>query len=122
VIEGEVGPDRLPRVTLSVGGREWPAAIDTGFNGDLELPQVLAREVGAQYDGTVYSVLADGRQIFEESYRVQFPFDGEGLAASATFAAVDEILTGTRLLRRHRLEIDFEARTVLIRRARREGG
>jgi predicted aspartyl protease len=100
-----------------VGGRAWPAAIDTGFNGDLELAQVLARVVGAQYEGAVVSVVADGREIFEDIYRVDFPFDGEVVAASATFAAVGEILIGTRLLQRHSLEIDFQARSVVIRRA-----
>ena len=112
-----MGPDGLPRVFLTVGEREWPAQIDTGFNGDLELPQAAARAVEARYDGAVVSVLADGRRVFEDSYRVDFPFDEEVVAATATFAPVGEILVGTRLLRRHRLEIDFDARTVLIRRA-----
>ena len=84
MIEGDVGRDGLPRVYLIVGEREWPAAIDTGFNGDLELPQALAREVGARYQGTVYSLVADGRQIFEDSYRADLPFDGELVPAAAT--------------------------------------
>ena len=91
--------------------------IKPGFNGDLELPQDLAPAVGARYEGTVYSTVADGREIFEDSYRVEFPFDGEVISASATFATVREILIGTRLLGHHRLEIDFEGWSVAIRRA-----
>jgi predicted aspartyl protease len=90
--------------------------IDTGFNGDLELPFALGPAVQAQYEGSVYSVVADGRRIFEDSYRVRFPFDGQVVSAVATFAHVDEILVGTRLLRTHRLEISFVGRTVLLER------
>ena len=116
MIRGRVGPDGMPRVTLHVGGRDWPALIDTGFNGDLELPYELGPVVQAQYEGSVYSVVADGRRIFEDSYRVQFPFDGEIVPAEATFARVDEILVGTRLLRHHRLEVRFVGRTVVVER------
>ncbi len=120
MIRGAVGSDRLPRVRLTVADREWPAVIDTGFNGDLELPRALASAVSAEYGGTIYSVLADGTRIFEEGYRVVFPFDGEPLPAVATFADVDELLIGTRLLRRHRLEIGFEMGTVPDRARERE--
>jgi clan AA aspartic protease len=116
VIEGVVGPDRQPRVTLEIAGRNWPALIDTGFNGDLELPQELAAAVQARYAGNVYSMLADGRTISEDSYRVEFPFDGEIVTAEATFAPVSEILIGTRLLRNHRLEIRFAHQSLMIER------
>lgn len=111
-----MGPDRQPRVFLSVDGQDWPALIDTGFNGDLELPYALERSVKPNFRGTVYSMLADGRLVAEDGYRVQFPFDGRIVEAEATFAPVSEILIGTRLLRDHRLEIGFRRRSVLIER------
>lgn len=117
MIRGTVGPDGLPRITVQVDGKDWPALIDTGFNGDLELPHALGSAVGAQYQGTVYSVVADGRRIFEDSYRVLFPFDGDLLPAAATFAEVQELLIGTRLLRKHVLTINFAERTVVIERS-----
>jgi predicted aspartyl protease len=116
MIRGVVGPDGLPRIKLPVGERDWPALIDTGFNGDLELPFALGPAVQARYEGSVDSVVADGRRVLEDSYRVLFPFDGQVMAAVATFAQVDEILVGTRLLRNHRLEIRFVERDVLIER------
>ena len=61
-------------------------------------------------------MVADGRRILEDSYRVQFPFDGQLVAAVATFASVDEIVVGTRLLRDHRLEIRFVAGIVVLER------
>ena len=36
---GTVSADGVLTITLLIAGREWPAVIDTGFNGDLELPE-----------------------------------------------------------------------------------
>jgi predicted aspartyl protease len=116
LITGEVSLDGQPMVVLAVDGRDWPALIDTGFNGDLELPYALGPTVHARRIETVTSTLADGRQVIEDNYRVQFPFDGHTLSAEATFAHVSEILIGTRLLRRHRLEIRFSRGAVLLER------
>jgi predicted aspartyl protease len=116
LMTGQVTADGQPRVFLEVDEREWPALIDTGFNGDLELPYAVGPTLQARRIGTVYSLLADGRQVVEDNYQVQFPFDGQVVSAEATFAAVSEILIGTRLLRNHRLEINFRRRTVLIER------
>jgi clan AA aspartic protease len=118
VIEGEVDPDGQPCVFLMIRGRPWRALIDTGFNGALQLPYALGAEVRAAYVGRTRSILADGTQIREDYYDVRFPFDGEIIPAEATFSAAEEILIGTYLLRDHRLEINFPARTVLLHRER----
>ena len=81
------------------------------------LPFALGAEVDPQFEGMVQSVLAGGHVVEEESYSVIFPFDGEQVDASATFSHAAEILIGTRLLARHRLEIDFPRQTVLLERA-----
>ena len=52
----------------------------------------------------------------EDSYLFYFPFEGESLRAEATFVRGAEILIGTRLLRRHRLEIDFVSGSVILDR------
>ena len=116
MIVGRISEDGVPVVMLTIAGREWPGIIDTGFNSDLELPVALRAAVRAQHHGRVYSTLAGGHEIREEAYLVQFPFDGEIVAAEATFVAGQEILIGTRLLRNHRLEIDFPAKTVRLTR------
>jgi len=54
--------------------------------------------------------------IEEDSYRVDFPFDGQTVVAEATFAPGVQILIGTHLPRSHRLEIDFASRTVHLER------
>jgi hypothetical protein len=48
VITGNINRDGLAVLVLAVAGRSWPVIIDTGFNGDLELPQVnVARSCGS---------------------------------------------------------------------------
>ncbi|MDE0398954.1 MAG: hypothetical protein OXL96_14250 [Candidatus Poribacteria bacterium] len=41
MIQGTVSDTGVPTIILSIAGQEWAATIDTGFNGDLELPETL---------------------------------------------------------------------------------
>ena len=41
------------------------ATIDTGFNGDLELPESLRKSLNAHYVGQATSALAGGQTIEE---------------------------------------------------------
>ena len=118
MIHGVVNSDGVPEIAISVAGREWPAIVDTGFNGDLELPASLLQHVNAQYTMDIVSLLAGGQQIIEPAYDVEFPFDGFDVSAEATFVGDSEILLGTGLLRDYRLEVDFAARTVMLERLR----
>jgi predicted aspartyl protease len=115
---GSVDADGVPVLLLLVAGRTWRATIDTGFNGDLELPYLLGPSVNARLFARGQAILAGGQRVEEDQYQVDFPFDGRLLRAVAAFAPVDEILIGTRLLRDYRLEIDFVARIVALERLR----
>ena len=114
MILGKVTDDGVPVVTLSVGQRDWTTIIDTGFNGDLELPDGLRGLLQPRFKGQFHSLLAGGQRILEDTFEVQFPFDGELVLAEATFSDSQEILLGTGLLLRHHVEIDFPAHTVRI--------
>ena len=114
MITGSVSKDGVPTISLSVAGQDWVAVVDTGFNGDLELPQSLRHALNERYVGRVTSALAGGQTIDEDTYQVDFPFDGGTLRADATFVETREILIGTHLLRRHRLTINFVAETVKV--------
>jgi len=114
VIAGHVTDDGVPVINIQFAGREWTAIVDTGFNGELELPRALQQHVNAQIVGRVFSLLAGGHRIEEDAYLVDFQFDGQTVCVQATFADSSEILLGTRLLHGHRLEIDFRTGTVLI--------
>ena len=59
MLEGVVDEKGLPVVTLLIAGQEWKATIDTGFNGDLELPYALGPHVNPQF-------LAGGCHIWRE--------------------------------------------------------
>jgi clan AA aspartic protease len=114
LIEGRVTDEGVPTIEIDVGSQRRKAIIDTGFNGELELPERLRSHVNPQFVGRVTSLLAANRRIEEDVFLVDFPFDGRVIRAQATFADGDEILIGTRLLRNHRLRIDFPARTVAL--------
>lgn len=86
--------------------------LDTGFNGDLELPDALRPFVGPRYVGRTRFLLAAGQAAVEDTFLVNFPFDGETVVAEATFTSATEILIGTGMLRRHQLEIHFPNRTL----------
>lgn len=117
MIPGEVDPGGIPYVNLPLAGRTGRAVVDSGFNGDLELPLPLRKQLDCTFAGPVMSYLAAGQAIEEDGYVVRLPFDGDLVSAETTFVDGDEILIGTRLLRDHVLTIDFPARTVRIERA-----
>jgi len=49
MILGHVTGDGEQLVLLPVAGGAWPALIDTGFNGDLELPESLHAVLNAEF-------------------------------------------------------------------------
>ncbi len=85
MISGTVSLAGVPIVVIDVNGNDWEAIIDTGFNGDLELPLDLKSSLRCRYVGHVTSLLAGGQQIGEDAYQVQFPLDGQVMRAEATF-------------------------------------
>lgn len=117
MIVGQVDDAGIPFALLEVAGQRWKATIDTGFNGDLELPLALGLDVNAEYFGRGFSLLAGNQVLDEEQYLVDFPFDGEVVRAVATFVDGNGILVGTNLLRNYELTVDFPARTVALTRS-----
>ncbi len=116
MINGTVSAAGDPTVMLPVAGQLWRAIVDTGFNGDLELPEALRAHVQPLYMGQTTFILAGGLSITEESFEVQFPFDSNIVTAEATFVPSSGILIGTRLMKNYHLEIDFPAQTVELQR------
>lgn len=116
MIEGDINEHGVPVIPLHLADREWPAIVGTGFNGGLELPVALAEQVDAEFHGVVESQLATGIVASEEVFVVEVEFDGRREFVPATFTEIEQVLVGTRLLRHHRLEMSFPARTVLLER------
>jgi predicted aspartyl protease len=107
VIHGNVSEDGVPAIILSISGRNRTAIIDTGFNGDLELPAGLKESLNPLYVGRVISALAGGQTIEEDVYLVDFPFDDRTVQAEVTFVDGSQALIGTHLLQNYHLQIDF---------------
>jgi hypothetical protein len=42
LIDGNVTESGVPAIDVQHGGQRWRAIIDTGFNGELELPELLS--------------------------------------------------------------------------------
>ena len=114
MIRGTVTDEGEPIITMEIAGTSYTAVIDTGFNGDLELPEELKSPLNAEYIGQIHSMLAAGQYIEEESYLAEIVFDGVARTLEDTFASQPTVLIGTRLLQKHRLEIDFAKRIVLL--------
>ena len=107
MIDGTITADGVPAIDVELGRQHWQAIIDTGFNGELELPERLRSHVNAQFVGRVTSLLAANQQVEEDVFLVDFPFDGRTARVQATFVDGDEILIGTRMLRDYRLRIEW---------------
>lgn len=116
MIAGSVGADEMPVIPPQIADQQWRAVVDTGFNGDLELPGALRADLNARFIGRTRFLLAAGHVAVEDTYLVNFPFDGERVLAEATFRPGDGILVGTGMLKQHRLEIRFPNRTVALAR------
>jgi predicted aspartyl protease len=116
MIVGNVDAEGIPTIPIVLGGRSWRALVDTGCNGDLELPDALRGFVNPLFRGQVVSLLAGDQVITEDYYQVEFPFDGETIIAEATFVSGRDILIVTHLLKHYRLEVNFPNGTVLLER------
>ena len=57
---GTVTDDGVPIIMVPVAGQMWPGIIDTGFNGDVELPEELRESLNARFIGRMSSLLASG--------------------------------------------------------------
>lgn len=118
MISGTVTADGTPVIPIAVSDHSCRAVIDTGFNGDLELPENLRPFVSPRFIGRTRFLLAAGQTAVEDTFLVHFPFDGETILAETTFTSAPDILIGTGILRQHRLEIHFPNRTVSFQRVK----
>ena len=116
MLRGVVSAEGVPTITLTIAGKDWLATIDTGFNGDLELPEELRAVLHARYIGRSTAALAGGQSVEEDSFIVEIPFDGQTVQAESTFVVGSGILIGTHLLREYSLRIDFVSKTVFLER------
>jgi predicted aspartyl protease len=116
MIDGIVTDRDIPQITMSIGGREFLAVVDSGFNGYLELPRTLQPDLELVDAGIVESTLAADQIVYEQCFRVDVEFDDQIVDAIVTFAGSEIVLLGTKMLLQHRLEIDFPSHKLRIER------
>lgn len=76
---------------------EYAAVFDSGFTGDLVLPQSMAVEIGLQHSGVAEVELADGSIHVYELYLCKVEI-GDVVQDAATLILGEEVLLGMGLM------------------------
>ncbi len=90
------------------------AWIDTGFNGDLILPQQWIDDLGLLQSGTVMGMLADGSEIVLDQYVCWIDWFGEQFDLEVIANEGEYPLLGVGLLADHDLHISYRSGEVGI--------
>lgn len=96
------GQPRIPIEATGTNPKKTPldAIIDTGFNGDLQLPYLVAFPMGLVLDGTQTSTIADGNSAPHLVCSGEVCVDGVCVPSSIDVRQSGEILIGTSLLKK----------------------
>ncbi len=86
--------------------------IDTAFNGGLVVPRKQIAELGLVQESSAEAILADGQTIELETSACFLDWFGSSYETQITANDGEFPLLGTLLLDGHRLEIDYNAKTV----------
>lgn len=97
-----------PRTELAV----W---IDTAFNGGLVIPRSQIESLGLVKQSSAEAILADGRTVELETYACTFDWFGGTYETQIVANDGEYPLLGTMLLDGHKLEIDYQAKTVSVK-------
>jgi clan AA aspartic protease len=90
------------------------AWIDTGFTGELVLPEALVIQLGLTPSGTIDAELGDGGEVELRTYTCRLNWFGQELQIEVIGSESDNALLGIGLLLERKLFIDFPAKTVSI--------
>jgi clan AA aspartic protease len=90
------------------------AWIDTGFNGDLVLPQRQIDELALPRSGYVGAILADGSESLLDRYACLIEWFGERRDLEVVANEGQHPLLGVGLLRGHDLHISYRSGKIVI--------
>ena len=94
--------------------RDTEVWIDTGFNGDLVLPQREIDELALPPSGTVKAVLADGSEVALQRYTCLIDWFGEIRDLEVVANDGEYPLLGVGLLAGYDLHISYRSGTITI--------
>ena len=111
-IEGIVSLSLEIAVPIHVGGstgrnRIISAVVDTGFEGFLALPSVMAEELSLPYADEERMVMADGRIERIPLHRAAVLWDGVPRSVRVHVVDSETALIGVKLLQGYNLNVDF---------------
>jgi clan AA aspartic protease len=92
--------------------RELLVWIDTAFNGGLVIPRKQIAELGLVKESSAEAILADGSCVELETFACFFDWFGNSYETQIVANDGRYALLGTMLLEGHRLDIDYDAKTV----------
>ncbi len=119
-MNGHVDNDGRALVTVSVrppdvaASHEVEAWIDTGFNGDLVLPQQQIDDLRLPPSGTVKAILADGSEVALRRYACLIDWFGEKRDLEVVANDGEFPLLGVGLLAGYDLHISYRSRKITI--------
>jgi clan AA aspartic protease len=102
------------RSSDSASSHAVEAWIDTGFNGDLVLPQCKIADLSLPPSGTVKAVLADGSEIALRRYTCRIDWFGETRDLEVVANDGEYPLLGVGLLVGRDLHISYRSANVTI--------
>ncbi len=88
--------------------------IDTGFNGDLVLPQEEISNLGLPQSGTVKAILADGSEVALQRYICLIDWFGNERDLEVVANDGEYPLLGVGLLVGHDLHISYRSGEITI--------
>jgi clan AA aspartic protease len=88
--------------------------VDTGFSGDLVLPQTLIVALGLPRGQAGGAVLADGSQIVVDTWVCFLEWFGEWKESEVVGTTGQIPLIGIGLLRNHELCVNYRTGTVAV--------
>ncbi len=114
--------DYLGRALVRIGVRNpsgkqvvaIDAWIDTGFTGELVLPEKLLSALGLESAHSVNAELGDGSQAIFEAYACEVVWFGGPKEIMALGCASGFPLLGVGLLKGHKLAIDYDGGPVSV--------
>ncbi len=102
------------RPSVDMPGRLITAWIDTGFTGELVLPQSVIADLSLTLTGTVSAVLADGSQVVLATYECFVIWFGSPKRLEVVANEGTHPLLGVGLLLDCQLMIDYRSRLVTL--------
>jgi clan AA aspartic protease len=110
MILGAVNANREAIIQIALIGEQkqlksLPAVIDTGFTGDLMIPEWVVMELGWRYRGVQEAVLGDGSYCDFEVYVGSLIWDGQVRLVEVN-ACTSGVLVGMGLLEGWKLEVE----------------